>query len=1699
MGADGVYTVQQSFHSINYQDTRGAWQPISNTLVAAAPALAAQGFTYQNKANDYTVAFAASSGGAALERITRHGVTLDLSPTGAQATGDSALAATLPLSLTSNMTAATPTAMSATSSAPVAPATVMTPTATGAITDVATPMSATMSMSPQVGAPIVADDAITYTNLYTATDAVYNVRDDAVKESLILRDASAPSSFTFAVRVDGARPHMTGPSEAPGARTAFLDAAGREQLALEPLVAVDARGATTPVSLTLSPVIGAGIGGAVTFQLRATIPSAWLADPARVWPVALDPSVGLPLTQLVTINSGNGGLILYSRLCPPNTSPTCPDQQRLLYHADLIGNQGPTGNPAITSTVGRDLLQFDLSPLPPHVTLLRAYLRAVVLDQNGNAPYGGGYPVHQTMNASVYPLTASWIGNTTWTTCDGSTPWATPGGDYDASYRVTTSVDYSQGMYGDTLAAWNMTPLVRQWYLGTRPNNGVLVKMDDEQTFSPRGLDWLTWAPNGLGGYYHSFGNGSGANGLEVMYSYIPWQGGAAPGGARAFDPHAALKSDRSLITFPQGDGQQMGVNVANGDLEIMRNDVSLPGVGLPNVVQRTFHSAASISQTTTLGHQWQLSVGSDTALFTQPTGDAIYLDPTGQGYDIPTAISSTVSAVVTDTATQGNWAGAYGQDGYILNAWQGGGDLQTLPPYVSGYRVTSGQRVVWQRNSSDRRALQSAVSTSYRNAAALTASAPPTQTQQVATFNARTLITASVYLLNWAGSIMSETVQLQDAAGTHSYYAAGAPANNGLWVRFTNLQVGPTQPLTVTVTGDPGSTAASSALTFDGSAPNGFARAPGLPADLTQQADGTYLLTFNNGLSEQFSSSGQYSGASDRHGNTERYLYNGGAGGSCPTTQIGAIVDTVGRTTTFSCNGGGLVTGIADPDNRSVSYGYDGSNNLTSYTDRAGGVTHYGYNATGLPVTITDPIGNQTVITYDASLRVGAVQDGAGSVTSFTYGLSATNTTTVTNALNAQTIYTYDPATGAMLSLTDPNGNVTHSTYDANMELLTTTDPLGHVITNTTTGGSDQTGSVDPLGIGTGTAYNALHEPVVITDTQGQQTTTQYNALGDPITITDPLSYTTIMTPAANGLALARTDGNGHTTRYGYDAFGDTIAVIDALNRVSTMVYDTNIGRLSAVTDPKLQTTTLGYDGEDRLLQTSYQDHSVTQNLIDADGNVIETVDSAGATLFKYDGDNRPIQQTYPDGTVVSYSYDAAGRLQTKSEPGLPTTTYGYDPGGRLKTVSNSLLGQFTYSYDAASRLTALGDPNGITTTYTLDNDNRVTGISEAKGANTLLSDSFSYIKPGGGMGSQRMAETRTDSGVGSQWTYSYDADARLTGATVSGGTLATYRYGYDAVGNMTSNNGVAQRYDADNQITAAGAITYTFDNNGNQTGTSESGLPRWRYDAQNHTIGYTGGLATNTFTVDGGMQRRQKTTTTGGTTTSGVFDGDMYRQLAPVSRTLYYVRDPSGRLLALTDGGTVYYYGLDGHGSVANLTDKNGNVVNTYRYDPYGNSLSKTERAILPNPWQYAGGYFDAESGLYLLGARYYAPQLGRFLQQDPLGSGNDSQYAYAGSDPCNNSDPTGMTTCYHHVTPQQAGEMVDFLNEQIAQETGAEALYTAVGLASFALGGPAGAAIGIIAGLGDATILAWIIHEHFCLISSAIFSCIFILLGR
>ncbi|MEI2672159.1 MAG: RHS repeat-associated core domain-containing protein [Marmoricola sp.] len=66
--------------------------------------------------------------------------------------------------------------------------------------------------------------------------------------------------------------------------------------------------------------------------------------------------------------------------------------------------------------------------------------------------------------------------------------------------------------------------------------------------------------------------------------------------------------------------------------------------------------------------------------------------------------------------------------------------------------------------------------------------------------------------------------------------------------------------------------------------------------------------------------------------------------------------------------------------------------------------------------------------------------------------------------------------------------------------------------------------------------------------------------------------------------------------------------------------------------------------------------------------------------------------------------------------------------------------------------------------------------------------------------------------------------------------------------------------------------------------------------------------------------------------------------------------------------------------------MTDVNGNVVATYRYDPWGNVISST--GTLTNPLRFTSREYDAESGLYFYRARYYDPQAGRFISRDPIG---------------------------------------------------------------------------------------------------------------
>jgi len=114
----------------------------------------------------------------------------------------------------------------------------------------------------------------------------------------------------------------------------------------------------------------------------------------------------------------------------------------------------------------------------------------------------------------------------------------------------------------------------------------------------------------------------------------------------------------------------------------------------------------------------------------------------------------------------------------------------------------------------------------------------------------------------------------------------------------------------------------------------------------------------------------------------------------------------------------------------------------------------------------------------------------------------------------------------------------------------------------------------------------------------------------------------------------------------------------------------------------------------------------------------------------------------------------------------------------------------------------------------------------------------------------------------------------------------------------------------------------------------------------------------------------------------------------------------------LSITNANGTFYYHRDHQGSIVALTDSSGQVVERFTYDNhYGTIVNHTKTIETNNPYAYTGREYDT-SELYYYRARYYDPQLQRFISEDPIGfmSGDFNWYRYVGNSPVNWIDPSG-----------------------------------------------------------------------------------------
>lgn len=351
---------------------------------------------------------------------------------------------------------------------------------------------------------------------------------------------------------------------------------------------------------------------------------------------------------------------------------------------------------------------------------------------------------------------------------------------------------------------------------------------------------------------------------------------------------------------------------------------------------------------------------------------------------------------------------------------------------------------------------------------------------------------------------------------------------------------------------------------------------------------------------------------------------------------------------------------------------------------------------------------------------------------------------------------------------------------------------------------------------------------------------------------------------------------------------------------------------------------------------------------------------------------------------------------------PSDGTTTYTYDGvNGRGSTDAN---GQTQYGL-----LSTLTKGRGEYETYAYDTCNELTSIAYWWADGTLRNALAYTYDPAGNV--------RTANQGFYTSTFGYDGADQQTSESSQGTSFnVSLGYTYDKNGNrLTQSSGGTQTqsfaYDGHDKMTSgtAGSETPHYDLNGNEIGITINGgtwVDTWDEEDRLVKVVTPGGV-TDTFTYNGLGLRVGKTDSTG--TYSYVCDGTSPG--SPILSDGHALYTPG---LSENRGGTSLFYNSDDLGNLWSAEDGTGQAeAGAWLFTGFGAPLYSGSGGGSASPLKYGGAngcQTDYDTGLVLMGHRYYDVRTGRFISQDPAGVGNN-WYSYADNNPVNAVDPTGL----------------------------------------------------------------------------------------
>jgi RHS repeat-associated protein len=810
-----------------------------------------------------------------------------------------------------------------------------------------------------------------------------------------------------------------------------------------------------------------------------------------------------------------------------------------------------------------------------------------------------------------------------------------------------------------------------------------------------------------------------------------------------------------------------------------------------------------------------------------------------------------------------------------------------------------------------------------------------------------------------------------------------------------------------------------------------------GQRTDLTVDANG-YLATISNPAGETwqfgYTGGGLLTSAIDPNENPSAYTYDtvgrltlaeDAAGGSQALARVEfddayEVTRTtgMGRTTTYrteqlpSGDRRYLNTG---PDGLSVEslIGSDGSQIITL----PDGTTVDLMEGPDPRFGMQSPYIETLTVTFPSSLEALSAQ--AQSAVVEDAPLSVVNLTTSYTFAGATTEDVYTASTRTLLS-TSPEGRTVTVTTDEQARPLQRSVPGLHPMTVT----YDVRGRLESVSVGT--------------DGDVRATTFAYAEDGFLDSVTDPLERTVGMERDPVGRLVRSNLPGGLFVEFDYDDEGNLLSLTPPGRPPHSFAYNAR-GYLTTSTPPAIAGTgPTGY---------SYDDDGYLTD-IDLPGN--ETL------TFTYDFAGRlgSLILAVSEVPVAAYdiAWNSAGLVDTVAGPGSQNLIYTYD--GTLITGvqwTGPVAGDVTKTFDDALRISSQQINGGASVTYSWDDDDLLINVGELaisrdpdNGlpiATTLgiVSDTLDY--DGFGFVTHYRAHANETT------LYEVDFERDEIGNVIRkveavGGETHTYEYAYDDLGQLT-------QVKLDDVVVE----TYTYDDNGNRlSATVGGGTQNATYDDQDRLI--THGAASFEYKPSGMLKRRTVSgsisdysydplgnllgvTLPSGTTITYLLDGAdrrVGRQIngAPAERFLYEGSQPVAQLDAagnvvsrfVYSGGYVPIYLVRDGVAYRILTDQTnsvrlvvntitGNISQRLEYDAFGRIILDSNPGF--QPFGFAGGLYDPETGLVQFGARDYDPTIGRWTAKDPTGfAGLDTNlYRYVFNNPVNLIDPSGLNS--------------------------------------------------------------------------------------